>query len=675
MVIDARDALILDALATGETRSEALAAAVGMPVRSMRRALDRLGEAGLVRQRTRGVWTLTGAGHRAALVPTVPEAAASIAVLDDLPAEHRAMLRLIEDAVIVRRALRDVYPGNWPGFVAVGPTKSGKTLVGSLAARRFGLDPLDAVRQLQMETPGSLLARRIQTGADTWTSVPSPLLAAPLVILDEFDKAAPKLQRAAFAYLAGTSRYRSEDAVLEVHATTILTLNAERDAARLLPDPYVRRAVVLDTEPLREVTRDLDVVAARLARVALPEVSPDLAPPAPDLPSGAREDLRRLLRHCLTDRGWELSDLEAIVRLALGRWASMPTDLGGAMVSVAADYLLVTDTRPLLVEPDWTARVKAVTGPDAAPLADILAVAHARQVAREARQAATDRADLAETVALAAEHAALLARIDHAVSTAPRGRDLTPAERDAIARARGAARPLRRKVSEARDRPALAELAIPVEDTVLVPLRGVANAVEVRREGADQARAQQRQREAEGRRQAGERATAARQAATVARRAAKTRHAELEALYRRTRTQPGESVFEALLAARCLTEQGEQYREETLRSQLARSGPGRFVRRLTTPAAPAAPSLSPAPTPWAFTPPQPVAPASSDPAPVYVTKTQLWYEDRAGRRWRPNELTAWGSPAVDAVLHAAAKAEGLPPLTRPAPRRVSPRRP
>ena len=63
-----------------------------------------------------------------------------------------------------------------------------------------------------------------------------------------------------------------------------------------------------------------------------------------------------------------------------------------------------------------------------------------------------------------------------------------------------------------------------------------------------------------------------------------------------------------------------------------------------------------------------------DPPRVYETKTRVWYEDRAGRRYRADELVAWGSPAVDAVLQAAAKAEGLPPLTRPSPRRVSPRR-
>ncbi len=651
------DAAILHQLAAGERGSAPIADALGASRRTVQRHLAGLREAGLVESPSRDIWTLSGAGSRASLAATVPEPPASIATLDALPAEHRAMLRLIEAAVVARRALRDVYPDHWPAFGAAGPTGTGKTLLAALTARRFGLDPTTAVRLLTpgLETPGSLLVRRVQTGPHTWTTIPSPLLALPLVGLDEFGRASPELRGAAFAYLAGVSRFVSEGIELDVHATPILTLNLEGDAERLLPDPILRRTVLLNTEPLREVTRDLDVVAARLARVALPVVRPDLAPPAPDLPSGARDALRRLLRYCLTDRGWELSDLEALSRLVLGRWASTPADPWGAMASVAADFLLVTDTRPLLVRPDWPARVRAVTGPDAAPLADILAVAHTRQAAHEKRQAAATRADLDATVALAAEHAALVARIDHAVSTAPRGRDLTPAERDAIARALGAARPLRRKVSEARDRPALAELASLVEDTVLAPLRGAVDAVAARREAVVRTRAQQRQREADARRQAGEQATAARQAA-------RTRHAELEALYRRTHAQPGESVVDALLAARCLSRESEQYEAETWGSQ----GRG-MVHRVQGAVRTAAASLAP---PGSGI----VAIVSPVPPPVYTTKTRSWYEDRAGRPYQASELVAWGSPAVDAVLQAAAKAEGLPPLTRPASRRASPRR-
>jgi len=302
-----RDTPLLHLLAAGESGSEALAMGLHIPDRTARWRLARLRDAGLIESPTRGTWTLTGAGQRAVLTTTIPEPTASIVVLDTLPTEHQAVLRLIEDAVIARRALYDVYPSNWPSFYLTGPAKSGKTLVGDLAARRFGLDPVAQRHLLLRETRGSLLGRRGQTGPAIWQTVPSKV-SGPVITIDEFDKASTELREAAFVYLEGASRYQDEGVDLVIQTTAVVTLNDEGDLG-LLPDSYLRRGVVIDTTPLRVATWDIDVVAAVLARVTLPVVSPDLAPPALALPDDARGDLRRLLLECLTERGWELVDL------------------------------------------------------------------------------------------------------------------------------------------------------------------------------------------------------------------------------------------------------------------------------------------------------------------------------------------------------------------------------
>ena len=67
--------------------------------------------------------------------------------------------------------------------------------------------------------------------------------------------------------------------------------------------------------------------------------------------------------------------------------------------------------------------------------------------------------------------------------------------------------------------------------------------------------------------------------------------------------------------------------------------------------------------------------AEGDPPRAYVTKTRVWYEDLAGRRYKAEDLVAWGSEPVRAGLAAAAEAAGVAPLTFPKPRPVSPRRP
>ena len=183
---------LLSLLAAGLERSEAIAAAAAIPVRTARYRLAQRQAAGLVEMPTRGTWRLSGAGQRAALAASAPEPGAALDALDALPAEHRAMLRLIEDAVVARRALEAVYPSNWPAFLLPGPTKTGKTLLATIAARRLGLDPAATVRLLMLETPGSLLGRRVQRGPDAWEIVPGKLLGLPLVVLDEFDKASPR---------------------------------------------------------------------------------------------------------------------------------------------------------------------------------------------------------------------------------------------------------------------------------------------------------------------------------------------------------------------------------------------------------------------------------------------------------------------------------------------------
>jgi DNA-binding transcriptional ArsR family regulator len=664
-----RDASLLALLAVGETRSEAIAEAMGVPVRTVRFWLSGLRDQGLVEMPSRGTWRITRAGRRAVLAASIPEPVASLDAIAELPAEHRAMLRLVEDAVIARRALAEFYPGNWPGFVLLGPTKIGKTLVANLAARRVGSDPGEVVRLLMLETPGSLLGRRVQTGAETWSTTPSPFLALPLVVLDEYDKASPELRQAAFGYLAGASRYRSEDAVLTVNATAIITLNTEDDPSRLLPDSYLRRAVVLDTTPLVAVTRDVDEIARLLSRASLPSIDPDVVPPASALSEEARRGLRLILQSCLTGRGWGLVDVEAISRLALGRWAAMPHDPEAAVLGVATDYLLVSSTRPGLVQADWPARLEAVVGRTDSPIAETLAITRARQAAVGEREETAVRAQLDASLALAGTRERLREALDHGLRSVARGHELTDVDRATIATARGKARPLRDAIGTARSLDALEELESRLDQEVLVPLNSVANVVDARRRAASE----QRRAELDRRRREVDRRVGERVQARAAQQAAKRRYADLQALYRCTTTRPGEDVLTDLIAVGCVVQHSEQYQEETIVSMANRSWVGRKLRTLrgNGAAASSAPSQPWDPRePWTQSQPPP---ATTEPEPRYVTRTRTWYEDRDGRRHDPGELVAWGSEEVCAVLQAAVAAEELPRLTRPATRRTMPR--
>ncbi|MHB8440179.1 MAG: hypothetical protein ACYDD4_13630, partial [Acidimicrobiales bacterium] len=516
-----------------------------------------------------------------------------------------------------------------------------------------------AVVLLMRETEGSLLGRRVQTGAETWTITPSPYLALPLIVLDEFDKASPELRQAAFAYLAGESRYRSEGTELHVGPTAIVTLNDDGGLAKLLPDAYLRRSVVLDTSVLGEATKNLYLTARRLARAAIPALPAALRPPETVLPEHAWEALGKLLQVCLTERGWALVDIEAISRLVLGRTAQEP-DLEAAVLGVGADYLLVTATRQGLVEPDWPLRFEDFVGPAVAPIAATLAAARERQADGEAGKVSKERVTRQASLDLAGTHERLVAALDRALSSAPRT-DLTDEERAILATARGKAHHLRAEIAAARSSAVLLVLEEDLGREVLGPIRTVAAAREARQQQAELER--ERQHEAD----------------RAAQRAAKSRRDAVKALCRRTTTRPGENVLAALLDADCLTRHDERHEVETIGSVVVNSPLGRAVRARL---APAKPPPSAAVDRWAldrralYSPgafrPVVADPRPDEPARHYKTETSTSYEDHGGQQYYASDLVAWDSDAVRAVLEAAAEALGLPRSSWPKRRAKTP---
>jgi hypothetical protein len=312
------------------------------------------------------------------------------------------------------------------------------------------------------------------------------------------------------------------------------------------------------------------------------------------------------------------------------------------------------------VEPDWPVRVEAIVGRSAAPISETLAVARARLAAQGERTAATARGELDATLALAGTRERLRDALDHALRSVPRGHELTAADRAAIATARGKARSLRDAIGAARSLDALEGLGSRLDQEVLAPLAAVADVVDARSGAA----AEQRRAELDRRRRDADLRTREKTRAREAQQAARRRHAELQALYRRTVTRPGEDVLAALIAAGCLVQRSEKYQEETIVSMVNRSWVGRKLRTLRDSSTSANPAPAQPWNPWhPWSPPPPTA--AMEPAPRYVTRTRNWYEDQAGRRVDYGELVAWGLEAVCAVLEAAAASEGLPRLTRP----------
>jgi hypothetical protein len=313
---------------TGVRPGRDLAELAGRAERTANEALRRLIEAGLAkRDGRRRAWATTAGRTElgAEQLDTLAPAAALEPALACLPAEAlRAFARLQLEAVPARWHLHRVYNDGWPGFIACGLGKMGKTAVAKLVCRVYGLEKLQAIKKAFRQTPGSLVGRRDRdsSSATGWRLERSPLLELPYLCVDEWEKAPREVQAAAGGLLFGETADELERERFEIRPTVYTTLNTGPDGLRALHSAHVRRSVVLDTTPLRQLLVDIDREMWRLfdsGEIAIRRVSLSrLRPPAIALPAELRELLRSELRAGLTDEGWDLSDPEHIGRIVLG---------------------------------------------------------------------------------------------------------------------------------------------------------------------------------------------------------------------------------------------------------------------------------------------------------------------------------------------------------------------
>jgi MarR family len=369
------DAAVLAALTVAGDeglRPGELASAAALAKRTASEAVRRLAERGLVRRDgKRRLWaTAAGRSEAGAGTPGLELAPALDATLACFPAEaQRAFARLLLSAVPARWHLANDHIDGWAGFIALGPSKTGKTSLARLACRVYGLDELEAITLAQDETRGSLLARREpdRESATGYRVRTSSLLELPFACIDEWDKAPEPVRSAASRLLLGHTAAELEGERLSLRPTVLVCLNTGREGLRGLHEAHVRRSVVLDTTPLGALVADIDVAMHRLFasnEVAIPRLTlARLRHPAGALPDELRQLLRDELRAGLTEEGWRLSDVEPLARIALGRAALAETTLEQAVLATALDYLSCAATVGH-ARPGFAARIAPRLGAD-----------------------------------------------------------------------------------------------------------------------------------------------------------------------------------------------------------------------------------------------------------------------------------------------------------------------
>jgi hypothetical protein len=341
----------------------------------------------IVRSHTRV--ELTEAGW-ARFAGAAPDSAGEVLdrALAGWPQTHRALVELMAAAVIARHHLGAARPEGHLGFMAIGPTGTGKSAAGRLVCHLFGW-PLDEhLVHVPAETVGSLLGRRERVDdGDGWRFVPAPTTALPFLVLDEWDKADREVQRHGWRYFDGKLRVRAETGWQEMRPTPLLTANG--DPAQVTRPEYRRRSAVLSTAAMAGRGREIGRLLRRLSPTDRLDLG-RLVPPA-RLDEAALAVLE-VAEEFLTEAGREEFDLPGLELAALGRCALLGAgaDHELAALGTVVAYLQVTESRPGQVRPGWTldaAAVRQQHGAGAGVEALLAAVDRGRRAVDQARQA------------------------------------------------------------------------------------------------------------------------------------------------------------------------------------------------------------------------------------------------------------------------------------------------
>lgn len=487
-------------------------------------------------------------------------------LLDGWPQPYRAFVQLLVSALVARHHLSEHRPSGHLSFVALGETGTGKSALARLVCDLFAWPVAEHELQLPMQSAGSLLGRRNET-PQGWVWEPAAATRLPFLLLDEVDKATEPVRRLAMIYAHGESQQSAEGQVHDLHPTVMLAANPPRSSRErydVVRPEYRRRSAVLDTGFMRSRRTEVEqLLRAHYDRTPRPRLSLDRLTVPQGLSPGALATIGSLM-HVLTSAGAEeFPGTRSLELAALGRCALIGpgADDRLAAVSVAIDYLHVTETVPGQIRRGWQQEAGMLRhhfGADADVLVAALERGKAEQAAAVAAvtQQRTQR-QVADLETVEAAH-----RLKHRLQVAYDaldGRRLA-SESEAVREEAGGLRPVLKNLATKAantsaaatlgDLEALAErplsraLALIKQAAVDKQRRESDRADEKRQAehdrswGAQQAKAAQQER----RRAADAHADALREQLRLIRNAAEP----LEALYRRRATRHGESPLDEL---------------------------------------------------------------------------------------------------------------------------------
>ena len=409
--VDAVDETVMLALKEGQKSLGNLSTLAGLKYNTCRQRLNKLLRYNYLAKPKYGEYALSEKGRRFVenlTLPVAPDLKDSRLkkLIDMLPTGlHRAFFRLLLSGIIAKSLLADVYDDGYPAFILGGETKSFKTALAKVVCRLLGLKPEENIYPLFSAIAGEFGVRRFRTkGSDHYSITASSLFKQPFICLDEFDKVTDRdTRRNLLFYLDGRMIFPVEGETVENRTCSMVTLNTKIGKEGIkkfgIPEAYIRRSIVADTEHVRMELRGVDLVAKKIFEMEdFPRINlGKLHLTCTELPNDLFNSLRNLLLVCTEESYLGLVDTMPLVILTLGRSALLDGDIREAAYQTIWDRLVCLESMGgtvagwrEMVAKEW-AKYKREEQPEIAEQLE-----EAKQRDKERARALTERAAVIE---------------------------------------------------------------------------------------------------------------------------------------------------------------------------------------------------------------------------------------------------------------------------------------
>ena len=357
MRVDAVDETILLALKEGQQSLGNLSTLAGLNYHTCRQRLNKLLRYNLLAKPKYGEYALSEKGRRFVeelAMPVAPDLKDSklMKLIDMLPTGlHQAFFQQLLSGIIAKYLLADAFEDGYPAFILGGATKSFKTALAVVVCKVLGLKPEETIYPMFSAVAGQFGIRRFRSKGEGYHISASPLFKQSFVCLDEFDKVTDRdTRRNALFFLDGRNKFSAEGEPVENRTCTMLTLNTRigrEGVTRFdIPEPYIRRSIVADTEHVRMELKDIDLVAKKIFEIKdFPRINLDkLRLTGTELPNDVFTCLRNLLLGCTEETFQGLVDTRPLVILTLGRSTLLGGDVREAMYQTIWDRLVCLES-------------------------------------------------------------------------------------------------------------------------------------------------------------------------------------------------------------------------------------------------------------------------------------------------------------------------------------------